>query len=57
MRLLFKKLRSGAVIPKYQTEYSAGLDLCACIDETLTVSDTQQTLTIEPGGYRLYVNF
>ena len=37
MRLLFKKLREDAAIPKYQTEYSAGLDLCACIGEDMVV--------------------
>ena len=34
---MFKKLRDGAVIPKYQTEYSAGLDLCACVDGKINV--------------------
>ena len=37
MKLLFKKLRDGAVIPKYQTEYSAGLDLSACVDGKINV--------------------
>ena len=37
MKLLFKKLRDDAVIPKYQTEYSAGLDLCACVDGEINV--------------------
>lgn len=37
MRLLFKKLREGAEIPRYQTEYSAGLDLCACIDGEINI--------------------
>ena len=37
MRLLFKKLRENAVIPKYQTEYSAGLDLCACVDGEISI--------------------
>lgn len=35
--MLFKKLRENAVIPRYQTEYSAGLDLCACLDSPLTL--------------------
>lgn len=37
MRLLFKKLRPDAIIPKYQTEFSAGCDLCACLDSDVTV--------------------
>ena len=37
MRLLFKKLDPHAIIPKYQTEFSAGCDLCACLEGDLTV--------------------
>lgn len=37
MRLLFKKLREGAIIPKRQTEFSAGCDLCACLDAPVSV--------------------
>ena len=48
MRLLFKKLRDGAVIPAYQTEYSAGLDLCACIDASLTI-EAGQTVKVGTG--------
>lgn len=33
----FKKLRENAVIPKRSTAGSAGLDLCACIDEPITL--------------------
>ena len=32
MKLLIKKLNENAVIPQRQTPYSAGYDLCACID-------------------------
>ena len=37
MVLKFKKLRENAVIPRPATSQSAGLDLCACIDEPLTL--------------------
>ena len=37
MKLLFKKLRENAIIPKRATSGSAGLDLCACIDSPLEV--------------------
>lgn len=37
MKLLFKKLRENAVIPKRATEGAAGLDLCACIEAPLEV--------------------
>lgn len=31
-RVLIKKLRSDAVVPKYMTAHAAGLDLCAALD-------------------------
>lgn len=37
MKLLVKKLNDKATIPQRQTEYSAGYDLCACLDEPVTV--------------------
>ena len=37
MKLLIKKLRPGAVIPKRATSGSAGYDLSACLDEPLTI--------------------
>lgn len=46
--MLFKKLREDAVIPKYQTEYSAGLDLCACIDDKI-VFRPHETVKIPTG--------
>lgn len=36
--LKIKKVRENAVIPHRATEGSAGLDLCACIDEPLTLA-------------------
>lgn len=33
-----KSVREGATVPKRATGGSAGLDLCACIDEPLTVT-------------------
>lgn len=37
MKLTFKKIRENAVIPSRATPYSAGLDLCACLDEPVTI--------------------
>lgn len=37
MKLLFKKLKPNAIIPKRATSGSAGLDLCACIDAPLEI--------------------
>ena len=33
-----KKLRPGACLPTYGTEYSAGADLYACLEETVTIA-------------------
>jgi dUTP pyrophosphatase len=51
------KIREGAIIPAYQTEHSAGMDLCACIDEPITLKPLERALiptglSIElPPGY------
>lgn len=37
MKLLVKKLNDKAILPRRQTEYSAGYDLCACLDAPVTV--------------------
>ena len=39
--LKIKKLRENAVVPKRATEGSAGMDLYACIDESVTVMPHQ----------------
>lgn len=38
MTIKIKKLRSNAVLPNRATDHSAGADLCACIDEPVTVA-------------------
>ncbi len=38
MTLYFKKLRDNAILPKRATPYSAGADLCACIEQPLEIS-------------------
>lgn len=38
MELPIQKLRQGAVLPRYATAGSAGLDLCACLDAPLTLA-------------------
>jgi dUTP pyrophosphatase len=52
-----KRLRKNAILPVYQTEYSAGMDLHACIDEPITLKPMERVLiptglSIElPPGY------
>lgn len=37
-RVLIKKLRPDAIVPAYQTANAAGFDLCAAIDEPITIA-------------------
>ena len=37
MRIRLKKLRESAVMPIYSTSGSAGADLCACLEEPVTI--------------------
>ena len=37
-KVYFKKLNDKAVMPKYGSEYAAGADLYACLDEAVTVA-------------------
>lgn len=41
MKLTFRRLREGAVIPKRATEASAGLDLSACLDAPVIIPPHQ----------------
>lgn len=42
--LKIKKVHENAVIPHRATAWSAGLDLCACIDEPLTLAGGETAL-------------
>lgn len=48
-----KKLRSGAVLPRYMTEHAAGLDLCALLDEPLVLAPGERALL--PTGLSLEI--
>ena len=41
MTVKVKKLRQNAVMPKRATEFSAGADLYACIDEPVTINPAE----------------
>ena len=44
MKLDIKKLKDNAIIPTFGTEYSAGADLYACIDENLVIKPGETKL-------------
>ena len=47
----FKKLHNDAVIPAYQTEGAAGMDLCAYLDEPVVLAPMQRKLI--PTGLKM----
>lgn len=61
LNIKIKKVRPSAILPDYQTEYSAGMDLHACIDQPVTLSSMDRYvvptgLAIElPIGYELQI--
>ena len=44
MRVGIKKLNSKAILPSYGSEFAAGADLYACVDEELTVNPHETVL-------------
>lgn len=53
MQVQIKKLRPDAVIPQYQTEHSAGMDICAAIDEPITLAPMQRHIV--PCGFSMAI--
>jgi dUTP pyrophosphatase len=41
MKIKFQKLNAKAIVPTYGTEYSAGLDIAACIDNAIIIASSQ----------------
>jgi dUTP pyrophosphatase len=53
MHIQFQKLRENAVIPSYQTEHSAGMDICAANTEPITLAPGERTLV--PCGFAIAI--
>lgn len=53
MKLKIKKLRENAKIPAYATQGSAGMDLYACIEESITLQPQQ--LVMVPTGLAIEI--
>jgi dUTP pyrophosphatase len=48
-----KKVKPSAVIPQFQTEGAAAIDLCACIDETMLL--TPEIPALIPTGIAIHI--
>ncbi len=61
LNVKIKKVKSNAILPEYQTEYSAGMDLHACVDEPIILNPMDRCiiptgLAIElPVGYEMQI--
>lgn len=44
MNIAIKKLHERAVLPEYQTELAAGMDVVACVDEVVTLAPHQRAI-------------
>ncbi len=51
MKVAFKKLNAGAVVPSYGSEFAAGADLYACLDGDLEIQP--HTTAVIPTGIAL----
>ena len=61
MKIEVKKLKANAVLPQYQTKYSAGMDLHACIDKPIVIKPGERLLVptgiaiAAPEGYEAQI--
>lgn len=53
INLKFKKLHENVNIPSYQTEGAAGMDLCAFLDEPITLKSLERRLI--PTGLKMEI--
>lgn len=43
-KIEIKKLREGAIVPRYMTDLAAGMDICALLDEPLVLNPGERSL-------------
>ncbi len=61
LEVKIKKLKEKAILPKYQTEGAAGMDISACLDETVTLKPMERKListgfaVAVPEGYAAFL--
>ncbi len=53
IKLIDERLGKEFPLPKYATEGSAGLDLCACVDDVLTIKPGETILI--PAGFAIHI--
>lgn len=57
MEVKVKKLRDSAVLPDYQTEHAAAMDIQACIDEPMTVQPLERFMVPTGLAFELPVGY
>lgn len=55
MKVKIQKIRPNAILPDYQTDCSAGMDLHACIDEPLILKPLERKII--PTGFSIELPF
>ena len=53
MKVRIQKLRPDAVVPQYQTEHSAGMDVCAAIDNPIVLGHLERAIV--PCGFAIAI--
>lgn len=51
MKISLKKLHSAALLPTYQTEHAAGMDIVACVDAPITIAPHERAII--PTGFAI----
>lgn len=51
MNISIKKLHKNAVLPAYQTEHAAGMDVAACLDAPVTIAPHERAII--PTGFAI----